>query len=245
MMNNLLSIPQLLNRELGTNEIHIWQACLQQPASRFQALLSVDERRKAERFRFEKDRRHFIVRRGILKVVLGHYIGIEPSQIQFCYGKNGKPVLADKCGGGTVRFNLSHSEDISLYAFTRDHEIGVDIEHIRDILEMEQIAERFFSTREKAAFRALPESNRKEAFFRWWTCKEAFIKATGDGLSWPLDRFDVSLITGESASLLRIEGDRKAASRWSVQEVETAIGFAGAVAMEGQIGRISYRQWSG
>jgi 4'-phosphopantetheinyl transferase len=244
-MSKLLPIPQLLNRDLGTNEIHIWCASLNQPVLRFQWLLSIDERMRAERFHFETDRKRFIVRRGILRMILGHYLDIEPSRLQFCYGENGKPALADIFGKGTVQFNLSHSEGVALYAFTRDREIGVDIELIRDISEMEQIAERFFSTREKAVFHTLTNSRRKKAFYNCWTRKEAFIKATGEGLSLSLDGFDVSLAPGEPASLLRIEGDRKAASRWSIQEVETAIGFAGAVAMEGQIGRISNQQWSG
>ena len=104
---------------------------------------------------------------------------MKPDQLQFCYGKNGKPALVRKWGKGNINFNLSHSEGLALYVFTRDREIGVDIEHIRDIPEMDQIAARFFSVRENAVFRALPESKKKEAFFSCWTRKEAFIKALG------------------------------------------------------------------
>jgi len=139
---------------------------------------------------------------------------------------------------------LSQSDGLALYAFTRDREIGVDIEHIRDISEMEQIAEQFFSARENAVFRTLPKSKKKEAFFNCWTRKEAFIKAIGEGLSWPLDSFDVSLIPGEPARLLKIEGDSKAASRWSIQDLKPAFGFAAAFAVKGRSGRVHCWQWS-
>jgi 4'-phosphopantetheinyl transferase len=246
-MNSLSFASQLLVKELTTDEIHIWCASLEQPASRFQRLtqlLSMDERIMAKRFHFERDRKRFIARRGILRTILGAYLGMEPSQIQFCYVKNGKPALSDTFGKGKICFNSSHSEGLALYAFTHDCEIGVDIECIRDIPEMEQIAERFFSARENAVLRALPQSKKKEAFFNCWTRKEAFIKAIGDGLSWPLDEFDVSLVPGEPARLLRIEGDSEAVSPWSIQELKPAFGFAAAFAARGRIGQIHLQQWS-
>ena len=140
-MNNLLLSPQKWNRELAADEIHVWWASLAQPASRFQRLLSAEERMKAERFHFEKDRECFIVRRGILRTLLSDYLGVEPGYLQFRYEKNEKPVLTDAFGLEKIHFNLSHSEGLALYAFTHDHEIGLDIEYIRDISEMEQIVD--------------------------------------------------------------------------------------------------------
>jgi 4'-phosphopantetheinyl transferase len=242
-MNNLLFVPRSLGRELTNDEIHIWQVSLDQPVSRFEGLLSMDERMRAERFHFDGDRKHFIVRRGMLRMILGSYLGIEPWGLQFCYGRNEKPALANISGKAKVHFNLSHSKEIALYAFTYDCEIGVDIEHIRDISEMEQIAERFFSAKENAIFQALPQSEKKEAFFNCWTRKEAFIKATGDGLSFPLDRFDVSLVPSEPARLLGIEGDATAASRWWVQDLKPAPGFTAAIAVEARSWEVHYWQW--
>ena len=242
-MNNLLPIPQLLVRELRTDEIYIWHACLEQPASQFQSLLSVDERNRAERFHFEADRKRFIVRRGILRTLLSYYLGVEPGQIQFCYGKNGKPDLADTLGKGTIHFNLSLSEGVALYAFTRDREIGVDIELIRNIPEMEPIVAQYFSAGENDVFSALPKSKRKEAFYDCWTRKEAFVKATGDGLSLPLNGFDVSLAPGEPTRLLRIEGDSGPASGWSIQDLKLVFGFAAAFAVKGRIGSVHCWQW--
>ena len=239
--------PLPLDIELPTNEIHVWCASLDQPVSRFQRqkkLLSPDESIRAERFYFEIDRKRFIACHGILRTILGFYLGIEPSALQFCYGKNGKPALVDAFGNGTIHFNISRSEGLALFAFTRGREIGVDIEHIRDIPEMEQIAERFFSAKENGAFRTLPESKKKEAFFNCWTRKEAFIKAIGEGLSYPLDKFVVSMVPGEPARLLRIEEDSKGASRWSIQDLKPAPGYAAAFAVEGQSCPLHCWQWS-
>jgi 4'-phosphopantetheinyl transferase len=243
-VSSVLFVPQNLGKELTANEIRVWCVSLNKPISRFSSLLSADERQRAERFRFEEDKRYFIVRRGVLRTILGNYLNVEPGRLQFCYGKNGKPALADKFGKRAIHFNTSCSEALALYAFTRDREIGVDIEHIRDIPEIEQIAERYFSTRENAVFRTLPKSDRKEAFFNCWTRKEAFIKATGDGLSFPLDRFDVSLVPGEPAGLLGIDGDSKAASRWLLQDLKPAPGFAAAVAIEGRRREVHFGQWA-
>jgi len=243
-MNTILHNPQLAGVKLPNDEIHIWYASLEQPLSEFQRLLSADERERAERYHFEEDRRRFIVRRGILRTLLGNYLDIEPYQVQFCYGNNKKPGIADILGGRKVQFNLSHSRGLGIYAFTRTHEIGVDVEYIRDIPERGQIAERFFSARENAVFQSLPESQKQKAFFNCWTRKEAFVKATGDGLSYPLDSFDVSLVPGEPARLTGIKGDLNEASRWSLRELEPAVGFTAALAVKGRIERVYSRQWS-
>jgi 4'-phosphopantetheinyl transferase len=233
-MNNLLLVNQLGGIELTTGAIHVWFASLEQPAARFQGLLSIEERMRAERFRFDDSRRRFIIRRGMLRALLGRYLGAEPSRLQFWEGKNGKPALAEESGGGKIRFNSSHSEERAVYAFTRDCEVGVDIEHVRDIPDMEQIAERFFSAREKAAFRELPESEQKEAFFHCWTRKEAFIKAVGDGLSWSLDQFDVSPVPGEPVRNLTVKEESINGSQWFVYDLEIDRGYQAALATEGQ-----------
>ena len=187
---------------------------------------------RADRFCFDKDRKKFIVRVGILRTILGRYVGVEPNALRFIYGKRGKPMLADLFLNGSIHFSMSHSEGLALYAFTCDHEMGVDTEFIRDIPEMDQIAERFFSARENAVFRSLPASKKREAFFNYWTRKEAFIKAVGEGLYLPLDAFDVSLVPGKPARLLRTDENLGIASRWFIQELKPAPGFAGALALE-------------
>jgi 4'-phosphopantetheinyl transferase len=230
--------------KLMADEIHIWAAVLGQAESRldeFIQMLSSDERVRAEKFFFERDRRRFIVRRGILRAILGLYLDIEPRRVAFLYGRNGKPEQADAFEKESVHFNVSDSDGISLFAFTRDREIGVDIEHIRDIPEMEQIAERFFSIKENEVLRTLPWSQKREAFFSCWTCKEAFIKALGEGLSLPLDKFDVSLTPGALAKLLSIEGDSREASRWSVHNFKPAPDYLGSFAVKSH--RFETKRW--
>jgi 4'-phosphopantetheinyl transferase len=143
-----------------------------------------------------------------------------------------------------LHFNLSHSNGVALFAFARDYEIGVDIEKVRDIAEMEQIAIGFFSPKEYRFFRELPENMKKEAFFNCWTRKEAFIKAIGAGLSYPLNKFDVSLAPGQPARLMEIEGNSKAISRWCIQELKPTIGFVAAFAIEKCNWRLNCWHWS-
>jgi 4'-phosphopantetheinyl transferase len=198
---------------------------------------------RAGRFHFQKDRRRFIIRHGMLRMILGRYLGVNASELRFSHGENGKPAITEKPGNGTIHFNLSHSNGVALFAFTRDREIGVDIEYIHHISDMEQIAERFFSKNENEVFRSLPQNQKREAFFIGWTCKEAFVKALGDGLSWPLNKFDVSLVPGEPANLLRIEGDSIERSRWSIKNLNPAPDYVGAFAVKSRIAEIKCWRW--
>ncbi len=153
--------------------------------------------------------------------------------MRFAYTTYGKPLLADETGASGLRFNLTHSHGLALLAVTRGREIGVDVERIRDNLEGEKLAERFFSPREVAALRSLPPELRREAFFHCWTRKEAYIKAVGKGLSLPLDQFDVTLHPGEPAALLATRHDSEEAQRWSMRSLAPGEGYVGALARRG------------
>jgi len=244
-MSIQLKARPLQVKKAAADDVSVWLAFLDTPAFRFDELLSPEERGRAERFYFQRDRDRFIARRGILRILLGCYLGVEPECVELSRGEKGKPVIAGAPGGDTLHFNLSHSENMALFAFSSEHEIGVDIEQMRDNVEMAQLVERFFSEKEKEEWRALPESQRKEAFFNGWTRKEAFTKATGEGLTMPLDSFDVSLAPGEPARLLGIEGRANAASAWTMLDLRPAAGFAAALAIEGKIGTFSLRRWAG
>jgi 4'-phosphopantetheinyl transferase len=207
---------------------------LEQPLERFIELLDPDELSRANRFHFEKDRKHFVVARGFLRVLLGRYLDSDPKQLKFTYGAYGKPAL----GEGLLRFNMSHSHGLALYALTEGRDIGVDVEYMRADFTSDDIARRFFSPFEVETLCGLPAEERVASFFRCWTRKEAYIKATGRGLSQPLDGFDVTLGPGDSAALLRTEdGSHK---RWSMANVEVGPGYAGALAVEGPVTRIRY-----
>lgn len=235
------------NANLLHDDIHVWCAWLDQSIPSLEWLtqtLSVDERMRAERFQFEQDRQRFIIGRALLRTILGYYLGIEPGRLHFCYGMYGKPALPQMSGTSTLRFSLAHAHGLALYAVTRDREIGVDLEHIRHIAENEQIVDRYFSDREKAVFRALTADKQQEAFFTYWTCKEAYLKASGEGLTRPLNQIDVSLVPGEPARLMSVDGDVKEASRWTLQELRPVPGFVAALVVAGQGWRLSCWNWS-
>ena len=229
--------PSPVEVAVSSDEVHVWRASLDQPTwyvQRLTQILSADERLRAEQFHFEQDWRRFTVARGLLRRILSCYLDVKPSDLQFCYGPAGKPCLprSEMTDWGRVRFNLAHSRGLALYAITYDREVGIDLEHIRPMPDAEQIAARFFSSREVAAFRTTPPNKKLLAFFNCWTRKEAYLKANGDGLAQPLDQFEVSLAPGEPARLLRIHNDPQAASRWSIQELTPATGYAAAIAIE-------------
>ena len=220
----------------GVLSIHIWAANLDLPImeiEKFHEMLSIEERVRAKGFLFERDRNRFIVCHGKLRAVLGWYLDVTPNRLRFCYGKHGKPALPDTFDNGSIHFSLSHSEGFALYGFSEDHEIGVDIERVRDLAEMDWIAEQFFSAEENRIFRALPESQKKEAFFRMWTCKEAFMKATGDGLSRPLDQFEVLRYPFEPSRLIELRANSGEGYYWSIRSLNFLPTYACAVAVKG------------
>jgi 4'-phosphopantetheinyl transferase len=231
---------------LRTDEIHIWFSDLDETAdevNEYFQTLSAHERRKAGQFHFDKDMKRYIARHGILRMILGSYMGIKANELRFKQGENGKPRSDEQFGKRTVHFNLSHSNGAVLFAFARNHEIGVDIEHICGIVEMEQIVERFFSTAEQEVFKLLPEEQKREAFINVWTCKEAFIKARGDGLSYALDKFDVSMLPDAPVKLLRVNGDTREASRWCLQSLKPAPDYVGAFAVKSNLLELKCWRW--
>jgi 4'-phosphopantetheinyl transferase len=181
---------------LKEGDVHVWRLPLDQPGEHgtyLRSLLSADEEERAQRFRFPRDRERFVVCRGLLRVLLGRYLSCHPGRLRFAYGAHGKPALAGGAAAGRLCFNVAHSEGLALIAVARGREVGVDLECLRPETATEQLATSCFSARELEALRALPQQVRTEAFFRCWTRKEAYLKATGTGLSLGLDRFDVTL----------------------------------------------------
>lgn len=225
---------------LATGDVHVWRLALDQSESvlaEFRSTLEAVELERASRFHFDKHRRHFVVGRGGLRYVLARYVDTRPEEFRFSYGAYGKPALA---GEYKLRFNMSHSHGVALFAVAAEREVGVDVEHIRADFATGDIAQRFFSRVEVAVFNALQQEEQVAAFFRCWTRKEAYIKAIGRGLSEPLDAFDVTLAPGEAAALLRAE--RGDASRWSMFDVDVGADYAGALAVEAPVSNIGFWQ---
>lgn len=227
---------------LEPDEVHVWCADLRQltgPAAEFEPTLAAEERQKAARFYFAGDRERYVSARGLLRTLLGAYLRKPPAELSFSYNTWGKPALSD-CA---LEFNLSHSQDLALYALARDRAVGIDVELIRNDPACLEIAEGYFSRREVTTLRALRPSQRAQAFFNCWTRKEALIKAQGQGLSLPLDAFDVSFAPGEPAALLNVEAAARELSRWSLQALTPAPNYVAAVAAIGDGWRLRYRQW--
>ena len=195
-------------------------------------LLSEDEQQRASRLVFQRDRARFIVARARLRQLLGARLGVSPAAIEFSYGARGKPALAARFAHCGVCFNVSHSEDVAVYGFALDREVGVDVEAVRELPDADEIAARCFSLREYEAYLALSERDRPLGFFNCWTRKEAFIKAIGDGLTQSLERFEVSLAPGEPAMILRVGGRAGEQCGWRLQGFAPAPGFVAAIVIE-------------
>jgi len=219
---------------LDVTEVHLWQASLEgRAADIFESFLSDDELTRANRFHFIRDRNHFVVARGLLRNLLAAYLGVNCAELRFSYGAQGKPflLLDDQA---QINFNVSHSDGRAAFAFTRGRDLGVDLEYVKDDFDDELIANRFFSRAEVLALRTVPVALRKQAFFNCWTRKEAYIKARGEGLSMPLDQFDVSLRPDEPVALLNNQREEREVSRWAMQAIPAPEVYVGALVVEGR-----------
>jgi 4'-phosphopantetheinyl transferase len=234
--------PPPLQFTLTPAEIHLWRApltCSAAALEQYQTLLSPDEATRANRFKFSEHRQRFIVGRGILRTLLGHYQHIAPQALKFTYATQGKPSLA--LDPAPLQFNLAHSQDLALYAITRDRPVGIDVEQIRPMDRLQELAERFFAPSEAAALGALPPHQQTTAFFRYWTSKEAFLKATGIGLA-QLSGVEIALPPGQRACLVGVPPTEVEKS-WQLQEVDPGIGFSGAVVTTGNDWHLTYWQF--
>ena len=220
---------------LPLDRLDIWRLQLDATASievDEVTLLSADEVTRANRFRFQKDRRRFIVCRSALRRLLGEYLGIPSQEVSFEYSANGKPSLKPRDNPHGLCFNVAHSDDQVLIAFGGEHQLGVDIEKMRGDVDTKSLAERFFSRREREELRALPEPSQVPAFFACWCRKEAFIKAIGDGLSFPLADFSVSVHPDGRPVLEEIRGSVDSGLRWSLADLAVGNEYRAALAVD-------------
>jgi 4'-phosphopantetheinyl transferase len=231
---------------LSDNDVHVWRVPLNQSSHRtvlsFE-VLSPDERAKAARFHFDKDRNQFIQARAALRFILSEYLNADPQTLEFCFGRQGKPALAGEHADSSLRFNLSRRDGLALIAVTRGREIGVDVELVHADLPVLEIAETSFSEAELATLRTLPESLRVKGFYNCWTRKEAYVKARGEGLSFPLQQFDVSLTPGAPAKLLEVRDDLAEPDRWTLQDIPVAENYVAALFVEGTDLGVTCRDW--
>jgi 4'-phosphopantetheinyl transferase len=222
------------NVALGPREVHVWLVALvQSPAAivALASLLSDNERARAARFHFDRDRTAYTIARGALRTLAGRYLGRPPAALGFGYRAKGKPYLLVP-DGEWLRFNVSHSGDVAVIGFAPGKEIGVDVERRRARADLASLAHTAFSPDEYARFCAIPPHEREAAFFLCWSRKEAFVKSTGEGVS-QLTDFDVSLEPGKPARLLRVAGEPQGEPRWSLEDLPEIPGYAAALAVAG------------
>ncbi len=235
-------------------EVDIWHATLDRSPIELDRMirsLSANERERAARFHFDRDRNHFVAGRSILRDILSRYLACGPGEVRLMAGAHGKPELAAPAGR-LLRFNLSHATGIALYAIAHGREVGIDLECIRADLQYDDIAEKFFAPGEIRRLRELPPDQRIRGFFNCWTRKEAYVKARGQGLSTPLDGFEVSLAPGEPAALLSEDAsapflpgaEPSDLPQWSLADLHADPGFVAALAVEGTPPILETQEWA-
>ena len=232
---------------LEDGEIHLWRAFLDVPepvvAAR-EPLLSQEERNRAGRYRFADHRKRFVVARAFLREVLSGYLGVLPQSVAFTRTGRGKPVLAGDLSAEPLHFSLAHSEDVALLAVAREPLVGVDLEWLRPLPNRDGIVDRIFSDREKAAYRALPESARERGFFACWTRKEALLKALGEGISDEARRFSVIVSPDEPPGLVHAGDSDLERGPWTILDVTVGEGCFAALAIRGEVGTVRYFEWN-
>jgi 4'-phosphopantetheinyl transferase len=227
-------MPPLESAVLETNEVHVWNASFDVAASRLAALrdvLSPEELSRSLTYRFQEDRRRFVVARGLLKTILARYLRANPKELYFAVSETGKPELHPDLHA-TIRFSLSHCGEHGLFAVTRGFDVGVDLEQLCADYPVDSVAQLFFSHEEQARFSSLPECLRRDAFFACWCRKEAVVKALGYGLPLGLDRLEVSLRPDEPLQVLSTRGEAIETQKWALVNLALSNGCQGAVAIK-------------
>lgn len=231
---------------LAPDTVHVWQAALLLPETvldEFRLCLSDDEKSRANRLIRPMLGREYVAVHGILRLLLGRYLAVDPSEIRLDAGLQGKPRLDMPGQGMDLRFNLSHSGGLALFAVALGREVGVDVECLGGTSDLNRLAERYFAPAERAALRAVSAEEKAAALFRCWTRKEAYLKARGDGLTVSLDKFSVPMSPAASCARLGQPVHEGEPDRWVLYHLEPGAGYIGALAVEGHVARVVCKAW--
>ena len=231
--------------DLREREVHVWLVALDdRRLGSDQRLLSAAEQERAARFKFDEHRNRFVIAHTALRRILAGYLEVEPQELEFREGAQGKPALVLAADQSPLAFNLSHSHEAALIAVTLNREIGVDIEYMKPDFDWQSIVENFFAPGEIARLNALPSTVQRAAFFACWTRKESYIKAKGGGLSIPLREFEVSVEPGGPAALLACSNDLQEVKRWAMANLDVGPRYAAAVCVEAPLISVQYLTWN-
>lgn len=235
--NRSLWEPAPTTLSFANHDVHVWRGWLERPQAEtdaFHALLSADERERAARFYFQRDRRRFIVARGLLRTILARYVECAPQEVRFVYGENGKPFLHSCHTGTDLQFNLAHSHEMALYAVAQGRPVGVDVEYRRRLTDGGRIAQRFFSPDEATLVMDAAPDEQQRAFFQIWTRKEAYIKATGLGLAQALAEFEVAQPQAGPLPFVYLVDRPNTGERWRIVDLYPHREYAGALVLQGE-----------
>jgi 4'-phosphopantetheinyl transferase len=229
---------------LGPRQVHLWAAAVNEfvdQAPKLEVLLSPAEQAGAEKFRLVEDRNRYVIRRGLARLILSRYLEQLPAAIEFQHGAYGKPEVRRGGVGTPLFFNTSHSGEIAICTITSACPIGVDVERTREIPDIEEIARRFFRPREIKTFMGLPPDSRMQALYACWTRKEAFLKATGEGIAESLAKVEVTMAPEDKPAVVFVSGDRRAHKQWQLHQFFPASGYVGCVAYRNAA--LALNQW--
>jgi 4'-phosphopantetheinyl transferase len=221
--------------QLNANEIHVWCAAISSFRGKirsFEVILSPDEQERATSFRFSQHRDSYVIRRGILRTILSRYLRRAPSEIEFSYGSTGKPTITKPTELGSLHFNDSHSEDLAIYAMARACDVGVDVEYLKPIPNLKDILPSCFSPREIERLRNLTAERQVEAFYTGWICKEAVLKATGEGIGRGMTHLEVLVNFSHETEILEIRRESEGLPNWLLRSVRPAAGYLAAIAYQ-------------
>jgi len=227
-----VATPMTLLEVLGNQDVQVWLAEVPGCAAEIAVdvlLLNEPERQRAERFLVTAARNEFVFGRALLRRLLGACLDVDPAGVAIDYGERGKPRLAGGAASIDLHFNLAHSHSLVAIALARGREVGVDIEWMDPALDWSLIAERVFSASELGGMRCLPASLQRLAFFNGWTRKEAYLKATGEGLIDELSGIEVTIAPDEPARLLRLAAASMGSRLLEIHEIPVPEGFCGAL----------------
>lgn len=227
-----------------TRDVEVWLiSCGPSIGSDCSGVLSPDERERANRFHRDVDRNRFRAVHTAMRMILAEYLNVGPQEVLFSSAAGVKPQLDTRFSGAGIQFNLSHSSELALLAVAKGARVGVDIEWIKPEFPTDEVATRFFSAAEVAVLNTLPADERVEAFFSCWTRKEAYVKALGEGLSVPLDSFDVAFGSQSAAALVRVRDNPGELSRWSMYDLNVPKDYKAALVVEGNAHRVRQFRW--
>jgi len=229
-----LNMVKDFNQNLD-GEIHLWSSLLDQPddiINYFWTILSNEEKDRIDKFKFKSLRERHTVSKGLLKSFIANYLNIETEEINFVQNEYGKPSLQPELNEVNLQFNVSHSEQLGMFAFTTGKELGIDVELIQEIPNLNQIVDICFSEFEKDWFYKSDPNQQKELFYKVWTGKEAFIKAIGTGLSFPLNEIEFIINTNKTIELQRVHGDQSYWGKWNIYTFNPLPNFISSLVME-------------